>query len=82
MVTLAYILVFSMLTALIVIIDVYFLNKPVEVLLQAVITFQFVTRKWWVFLGAGFGLIYSIVSDIKRYKGKKTSSKEVSESRQ
>ncbi|MHC0038187.1 hypothetical protein [Pseudoneobacillus sp. C159] len=82
MITLAYFLVFSMLSLVIAVIDMYFLNQPVEVFFQAVITSQFITRKWWVFSGATFGLIYSLVSDYKRYKGKRNSREEVSENHQ
>jgi hypothetical protein len=71
LVTFAFVLIFSLLTLLIGLIDIYFLHKSVNEFLQQVLSIQFGTRKWWVFTGILVGLFYSVNADYKQYKAKK-----------
>jgi hypothetical protein len=75
LVTFAFILIFSLLSAVVAVMDLFFFHKPVEVFFQSVLSLQFGTRKWWVFSGLFAGLLYSIRADYKRYKAKKGVSK-------
>jgi hypothetical protein len=71
MVTLAFILVFTILTILLGAIDILFFHKSINEFIQQVLSIQFGTRKWWVITGVLLGFIYSIIVDYKEYKGKK-----------
>jgi hypothetical protein len=69
--TFAFVLIFTMLTLLIGLIDIYFFHKSVSEVMQQVLSVQFGTRKWWVFIGIFIGLFYSVIVDYKQYKAKK-----------
>lgn len=71
LITLAFVLIFSMLTLLIGLIDIFFFHMSVNEFLQQVLSVQFGTRKWWVFTGILVGLFYSVWADLKQYKAKK-----------
>jgi hypothetical protein len=71
LITFAFVLIFTMLTLLIGLIDIFFFHKSVNEFLQQVLSLQFGTRKWWVFTGILIGLFYSIIADYKQYKAKK-----------
>jgi hypothetical protein len=71
LITFAFILIFTMLTLLIGVIDIYFFHKTVNEVFQQVLSIQFGTRKWWVFTGILVGFFYSVAADFKQYKAKK-----------
>lgn len=71
LVTFAFILVFSMLTVLIGVIDIFFFHKTLGEFFNSVLSLQFGTRKWWVFSGLFIGLLYSVLADYKRFKAKR-----------
>lgn len=71
LITFAFVLIFTMITLLIGLIDIFFFHKSVNEFLQQVLSIQFGTRKWWVFTGILFGLFYSVIADYKQHKAKK-----------
>ncbi|WP_442596077.1 hypothetical protein [Neobacillus sp. D3-1R] len=71
MVTLAFVLIFTMLTSLVGMIDIFFLHKSIGEFFYSVLSLEFGTRKWWVFFGLFLGLFYSIMTDYKRFRKKK-----------
>jgi hypothetical protein len=75
MVTLAFIIIFFMLSGVVVFMDLFFFHKPIEVFFQSILSFQFGTRKWWVFSGLFTGFIFAVLTDYKRYKAKRGVSK-------
>lgn len=71
MLTFAYVLIFSLLTVMIGLIDILFFHKSLyEFYLQG-LSLQFGTRKWWVFSGILIGFIYCLKVDVKQFKAKK-----------
>jgi hypothetical protein len=76
LITFAFVLIFTMLTLLIGVIDIIFFHKSVQEFLHQVLSIQFGTRKWWVFTGILVGFIYSVLADYKQFKAKKGVSEE------
>ncbi|HYK75249.1 MAG TPA: hypothetical protein VEV44_19300 [Pseudoneobacillus sp.] len=71
MVTIAFILIFTLLTSLIGFFDIFYLHKSINEFFYSVLSLEFGTRKWWVFSGLFIGLCYSVITDFKRFRKKK-----------